>query len=591
MTSISKIRITVPGGTVALFLIRFAAVLQAALVGLATENSQAQLQTLEQVSSLPYCVVDTGQTKCYDDKGEITTPSSGQAFYGQDAQFNGNQPNYTLSSDGKTVLDNVTNLTWMRGPNTTLASPTKSDKKTLSEAQAWVTTVNGMAYGGFSDWRLPSMKELYSLMNFNGTDPGGVSSMDTSLLTPFIDPAYFNFAYGNTTIGERIIDSQYISTNIFVLNPAESGSTKIFGLNLADGRIKGYDQWMDISHRAEKAFFVQLVRGRTDYATNSFADNGDGAVTDASTGLMWSKTDSGVGMIWQDALAWVTARNAANYLNHNDWRLPNAKDLHSLVNYANALDYNGMPAIDTAHFTCTGITNENGGADYPYYWTSTTHAGYSTTGSTSGKEANYIPFGRALGWPSSIGRWVDVHGAGCQRSDPKTGPPYGYATVHTVTTNGVTYTGYSFGPQGDAIRGFNYVRLVRDAPQSTAQFMLTVTMDGIGSGTVTRQPLLPLYPQGTTVTLAAEPTTAGVFPSIFTHWSGDVISTSNPLVLTMDHDTTVTARFDLMPTITGLVNHLTGAAPLTGNDLKIADVNGDGAIDAGDVIAIIQRFK
>ena len=438
-----------------------------------------------------YIVVDTGQTNCYNTTGVITAPVTGQAFYGQDAQCFGNQPTYTLSGDGKTVYDNNTGLTWMRGPNTTLASPTKADKKTQSQAQAWVTTVNSMAYGGFNNWRLPSMKELYSLMNFNGTDPGGVASMDTSLLTPFIDPKYFNFAYGNTTLGERIIDSQYISTTVFVLNPAESGSAKIFGLNLADGRIKGYDQWMDASHRTEKTFFVQLVCGRTDYGTNSFTNNGDGTVTDLATGLMWARTDSGAGLLWSNALAWVQTKNVTNYLGHNDWRMPDAKELHSLVNYTNAPDYNGLPAIDTAYFTCTGITNENGDADYPYYWTSTTHAGYSTTGPTSGKEANYIPFGRALGWPSSIGRWVDVHGAGCQRSDPKTGPPYAYATTYTVTKNGVTYTGYSFGPQGDAIRGLNYVRLVRAGNYSSVDHVGDGIPDGWrrqyfgGSGTTT----------------------------------------------------------------------------------------------------------
>jgi len=42
-----------------------------------------------------------------------------------------------------------------------------------------------------------------------------------------------------------------------------------------------------------------------------------------------------------------------------------------------------------------------------------------------------------------------VHGAGSQRSDPKSGNPADYP--------------YGFGPQGDVIRIFNYVRLVRDA--------------------------------------------------------------------------------------------------------------------------------
>jgi len=140
--------------------------------------------------------------------------------------------------------------------------------------------------------------------------------------------------------------------------------------------------------------------------------------------------------------------------------------LQSLVNHANAPDFNDKPAIDTAFFESTAITNENGDADYPYYWTSTTHAGYSTTGS-SGGQAAYIPFGRALGWPDSIGRWVDVHGAGCQRSDPKIAPPYAYATTHTVTRNGTAHTGYAFGPQGDAVRGLNFVRAVRDVVAPT----------------------------------------------------------------------------------------------------------------------------
>jgi len=284
-----------------------------------------------------YPVVDTGQVKCYSSTLESPAPTAGQAFFGQDAQTAGTQPSYTLSGDGRTILDNITRLTWMRGPNTPLATPTRADKKTQSQAQAWVTTVNAMAYGGFSDWRLPSIKELYSLMSFRGTDPSSYTGPDTSVLTPFIDTAYFRFAYGDTTQGERLIDSQYASSNVFVVNPAETGWPKLFGLNLADGRIKGYDLIMP-DGVTQKTFFVQLVRGRSDYATNTLADNGDGTVSDAATGLMWAAGDSGVGMTWQEALAWVQANNAASYLGHRDWRLPNAKELHSLVNYANAPD-------------------------------------------------------------------------------------------------------------------------------------------------------------------------------------------------------------------------------------------------------------
>ena len=47
------------------------------------------------------------------------------------------------------------------------------------------------------------------------------------------------------------------------------------------------------------------------------------------------------------------------------------------------------------------------------------------------------------------GVWQDVHGAGAQRSDPKTGSADDYP--------------YGHGPQGDAIRIQNFVRLVRNA--------------------------------------------------------------------------------------------------------------------------------
>ena len=41
----------------------------------------------------------------------------------------GNAPSYRLSDDGKTVTDQVTQLTWMRAPNLTRTTPTAFDKK------------------------------------------------------------------------------------------------------------------------------------------------------------------------------------------------------------------------------------------------------------------------------------------------------------------------------------------------------------------------------------------------------------------------------------------------------------------------------
>jgi len=76
--------------------------------------------------------------------------------------------------------------------------------------------------------------------------------------------------------------------------------------------------------------------------TSAFVDNGDGTVTHNLTGLTWAKCADGksgascdVGFLqsvgWQNALARVVAANAANYLGHSDWRMPNIKELESIV--------------------------------------------------------------------------------------------------------------------------------------------------------------------------------------------------------------------------------------------------------------------
>jgi hypothetical protein len=141
-----------------------------------------------------YPIVDTGQTACYDDDGPaITCPTEGQAFYGQDAQFDGKQPSYTLSGDGLTVYDNITELTWTQSPDLDGDGDIDADDKlTFAEAQAYPDTLNAASFGDYSDWRLPTMKQLYSLMDFRGTDP---MSSDTTGLTPFIDTDYFSFAW------------------------------------------------------------------------------------------------------------------------------------------------------------------------------------------------------------------------------------------------------------------------------------------------------------------------------------------------------------------------------------------------------------
>lgn len=381
-----------------------------------------------------YPVVDTAQTACFNNTAEITPPAAGAAFHGQDGQHAGNAPSYTLSGDGLTVADNITGLVWVRDPDTDGDGNIDADDKiTLSGASAYVAQLNASNFGGYSDWRLPSIKELYSLVDFRGTDPSGYSGTDTSAITPYVDTTYFDFGFGDTGAGERLIDAQYLSSTEYVSTTMDGNAT-VFGFNFADGRIKGYPQSMGM--------YVRCVRGNELYGLNNHADNGNGTIRDRATGLMWTAADSGVGMNWEEALAWVVARNAESHLGFSDWRLPDAKELQTIFNYDNAPQHNGLPAIDSV-FSCTSVTGEDGSADYPYYWTGTTHVTWNGNGSWG----VYLCFGTAYGYWNSV--WQDVHGAGAQRSDAKYDDGTDYSSGH--------------GPQGDAVRIDNFVRLVRTA--------------------------------------------------------------------------------------------------------------------------------
>jgi hypothetical protein len=417
------------------------------------------LVVVSPVSAATYTVVGTGQTNCYSDVSPIEPPGQSAPYCGQDAQHPLPHPRYKDNGDG-TVSDLNTELMWV---------------KARGQMTSWEEAKSGAAgcnVGGYKDWRLPSLKELYSLINFDG----GYRPQGGSI--PYIDTNYFQFAYGDPKSGNREIDCQDWSATEYV-GKTMLGADTVFGVNFADGRIKGYPKllepqklghkfyvmdlvdecWKECPHlqaanssfdtkQYRKLLYVRYVRGNPSYGQNKLKDNGDGTITDLATELMWTKSDSRQGMNWRDALAWVQQKNAQKYLGHNDWRLPNAKELQSLVDYTRAPDATEPasrgPAIDPIFSTSKLPDNE-----YPFFWSSTTHLDGAE--GNLGRAAVYVAFGRATGWVKIQGlapKLLDVHGAGAQRSDPKCGNAADYPQGR--------------GPQGDVIRIENYVRLVRN---------------------------------------------------------------------------------------------------------------------------------
>lgn len=66
----------------------------------------------------------------------------------------------------------------------------------------------------------------------------------------------------------------------------------------------------------------------------SYTDNGDGTVTDHNTGLMWEKKTDNIRYTWRDAfVVHVAGLNAPSFAGYTDWRMPNVKELASIVKY------------------------------------------------------------------------------------------------------------------------------------------------------------------------------------------------------------------------------------------------------------------
>ncbi len=234
---------------------------------------------------------------------------------GQSTDFTCNPHSYTDFGNG-IIRDNVTGLLWQK------ATAPGITEGVYSRQQA-VDYCNNLTLGGYTDWRLPAIKELSMLVD------SGVT-LSSEQPNPTIDLTYFP-----GTEADNYWSSSLLS--------GDSGQA--WTVDFSFGSV-GYD------NTSTGFYYVRAVRG--EQFVNSFIDNGDGTITDAASGLVWEKS-AGSGA--------VTLAKAKAYCENltlggkNDWRLPTRNELQSIVDYTR---FN--PAINTAYFPDTELSE---------YWSST----------------------------------------------------------------------------------------------------------------------------------------------------------------------------------------------------------------------------
>ncbi len=297
-------------------------------------------------------VPDTGQTKCYGLMGEIACPEPGEPFYGQDAQHDTAQRSFAkLDGQGHELLDTAASWSMVRDTVTGLVWELKDSKNGIADYEnphdadnqyTWyddnasrnggdaglpgdatdtsdfIEALNSRSFGGFTDWRLPTAKELIWVLD-RGADA-----------QPYISSSYF-----------PAVAAEYWTATT---DPSlTSGSRRCATVTLQIGMM---------NYPAKTASYAAMaVRGST--PPQQFRDNGD-TVSDLATGLMWQK-DSVQGISWKDSLAYCSALEWGGY---SDWRLPDVNELISLVDYSQS-----TPSINEQYFTNTST----------HYWSSTTY--------------------------------------------------------------------------------------------------------------------------------------------------------------------------------------------------------------------------
>ncbi|MBI4847020.1 MAG: DUF1566 domain-containing protein [Nitrospirae bacterium] len=169
---------------------------------------------------------DTGQTKCYRDVSPYDEiPCAGT---GQDGAYNINPMSFTDNGNG-TLTDNNTGLMWQRcsiGQNNDEAcSGTAATYNWYRASGTYNASYNpssqdvcgSLGLGGYSDWRLPSKKELITIVDYSIPYPG-----------PTINTAYFP----NTK------SSYYWSSTTYAYDPGSAWYV-VFGVGYVDDDGKG----------------------------------------------------------------------------------------------------------------------------------------------------------------------------------------------------------------------------------------------------------------------------------------------------------------------------------------------------------------
>ncbi|MCZ8342646.1 MAG: DUF1566 domain-containing protein [Leptospira sp.] len=286
-------------------------------------------------------VADTGQISCWDQAGTNQICSG----TGKDGSYTDiPNPNGFMAPSSSELYPNdfitqntLTGLVWKtcsEGATGTGCTGNAATLQNWSNSNTLCSNLNGvnggMGYAGRKKWRLPTIQELLSIVNFQNTSPTT------------------NLSFFPQTIG-----SGYWSQTVSNAVPGNNHAINFLNASLGNFPIATNGH-------------ARCVSGDLPPIENSFSESDSFTVLDNTTGLIWQKCSAGLSnsdcqlgsatpSLWENAITICENLSTSN----KKWRLPNVTELQSLVSYSKA----GTPFISN-FFPNTQSTQ---------YWTSTSN--------------------------------------------------------------------------------------------------------------------------------------------------------------------------------------------------------------------------
>ena len=301
----------------------------------------AGLDAAARAAPPPAPVPQTGQAVCYGTTGTAVVSCSGT---GQDGETRTGaawpDPRFAQNGD-RTILDKLTGLVWTQDANPA------GGPKTWQEALDYIKTLNGGNHLGRSDWRLPNVIELESLVNKQSNLAEWLQAQGFRNLQ--VDSYWASTTYASLVTCAWSVDisggivAGHDKEDAFFFWPVRLGEAGAVSVPQT-GQITCYDRSGTAVACAGTGQDGEAQAGAT-WPSPRFVENADGTMSDRLTGLAWSKDGlapgpdvcgPGVRKTLRNALQFVTCLNANSYLGKQDWRLPNRNELATLVHRGQA---------------------------------------------------------------------------------------------------------------------------------------------------------------------------------------------------------------------------------------------------------------